>query len=66
MSPIHGTDLAKVCVAAMDIAEKEVPVGAPGVLTYNQIAEAAFDEIGKKKRITHLPIFVARSALFGF
>jgi len=31
MNPIHGEDLAEVCVNAIDTEEKTIEVGGPGV-----------------------------------
>jgi len=63
MNPIHGKDLAEVCVAAVDDEQVEVPVGGPQVFSYRQIAELAFKVLHKPVRITSLsPRFLNFSA----
>jgi uncharacterized protein YbjT (DUF2867 family) len=64
MNPVHGADLAEVCVQAIQSKEKEIPVGGPQIFTYNQIAELAFSVAGKKIKITHIPDWI-RKALLG-
>jgi len=54
-NPIHGEDLAEVCVDAIENSNKEINIGGPEVLTHNEIAITAFDALGKKSKITHLP-----------
>ena len=54
-NPIHGEDLATVCVDAVDRPDKEVEIGGPETLTQNDIALIAFDILGKKPKITHIP-----------
>lgn len=63
MNPIHGADLAEVCVQAIDSKEKEINVGGPHVLTFNKIAMIAFSVSGKKTKIVHIPIWVGNTAL---
>jgi uncharacterized protein YbjT (DUF2867 family) len=53
--PIHGEDLAEVCVAAIENSTKEINIGGPEVLTHNEIAITAFDASGKKPKIVYLP-----------
>ena len=55
LNPIHGADLAEVCVNAVDDKKQEVAVGGPIVYTYREIAELAFSVIGKKPKITTIP-----------
>lgn len=64
INPIHGEDLAKACVENIDRYEKEVSVGGPETLTHNQIAEFAFNALGKKAKIVHVPIWVKSLSLF--
>ncbi|MGB1091305.1 MAG: SDR family oxidoreductase, partial [Oceanobacter sp.] len=63
-NPIHGADLAEVCVHAIQGSEEEIRIGGPDTLTQNQIAELAFAAIDKPARITHLPDGIRRMALF--
>lgn len=41
MNPIHGEDLAKVCVDAITSGEKEIAVGGPDNLSQNELAALA-------------------------
>jgi uncharacterized protein YbjT (DUF2867 family) len=62
-NPIHGVDLARFIINNMDKSITELEVGGPDVLTQNEIAREAFDAIGKKERIIHIPIWVRNVAL---
>jgi uncharacterized protein YbjT (DUF2867 family) len=54
-NPIHGKDLAVVCVDAIKRLDKEIEIGGPETLTQNEIASIAFEVLGKKPKITHIP-----------
>lgn len=58
LNPIHGADLAAVCADAVDSREKEVRVGGPETFTYKQIAEMAFEAMGKTPWYTPLPLWI--------
>ena len=45
-NPIHGEDLAAVCVEAIDKPDQEIKVGGPETFTHNKIAAAAFEALG--------------------
>lgn len=60
MNPIHGEDLAKVCVDKMIAGERECTVGGPDTLTLNEIASMALHAWRKPIRITHLPDWIRR------
>lgn len=55
MNPIHGADLAKVCVEAVERREHEIPIGGPKVYTHEEIAEAACAALNKRLKITRIP-----------
>jgi uncharacterized protein YbjT (DUF2867 family) len=57
-NPIHGEDLATVCVDAIDRPDREVEIGGPEILTQNEIASMAFDILGNKPKTTHIPDWV--------
>ena len=59
MSPIHGRDLAQVCVDAVEGDAIEVEAGGPEVMTQREAAELAFDVVGKPARITVVPLWLA-------
>ena len=60
MSPIHGRDLAEVCVDTCEGDVLEVEAGGPETMTQRQAAELAFDVAGKPARITVIPMWLAR------
>ena len=62
-NPIHGEDLAKVCIDAIENKEDEIEVGGPETLTHNKITELAFNAIGKKTKVIHIPDWIRRIAL---
>ena len=55
INPIHGADLADVCVAALETHEQQFDVGGPEVFTYREISELAFDVLDRPKKITGVP-----------
>ncbi|MGF1876923.1 SDR family oxidoreductase [Photobacterium frigidiphilum] len=55
MNPIHGEDLAKFCLEAIDGDERELDVGGPEVLSGKDIAKLAFFAQNKPEQITCLP-----------
>lgn len=65
LNPIHGADLAEVCVRAISQKTKEITVGGPDILTQNEIAEMAFCAWGKSPNIVHLPDWIRRAGLTG-
>jgi uncharacterized protein YbjT (DUF2867 family) len=60
MSPIHGRDLARVCVETSEGDDLEAEAGGPDVLTQREAAELAFDVVGNPPKITVIPMWVAR------
>ena len=60
MSPIHGYDLARVCVATAEGGELEVEAGGPDVMTQREAAELAFAVVGKPVKISVIPMWMAR------
>jgi uncharacterized protein YbjT (DUF2867 family) len=63
INPIHGADLAAVCVDAVASEEEEIPVGGPVTYTYQEIAELAFAVLHKPVRIRRVPVWLVRAAL---
>ncbi len=57
-NPIHGQDLADFIVEKMGSAEKEIDVGGPEIFTQNEIAGMAFQALGKKEKIIHIPLWI--------
>ncbi len=58
INPIHGEDLAKICVNAAAGDEKEINVGGPDILTHNEILTIAFKSQNKKIKISRIPIWI--------
>jgi uncharacterized protein YbjT (DUF2867 family) len=63
VNPIHGADLAVSCVDALDGERQEVEVGGPEVLTYREIAELAFQTLGKRVRISVVPVWLIKPTI---
>jgi uncharacterized protein YbjT (DUF2867 family) len=61
INPIHGADLAEVCVGAVDQDVPEIDVGGPEILTHREIASLALTAAGKTERITSVPVWVMRT-----
>ncbi|MCP4117219.1 MAG: SDR family oxidoreductase [Desulfobacteraceae bacterium] len=57
-NPIHGKDLAAVCVDAIEIPDNEIKAGGPEILTHDQIARTAFEITGGKPKISHIPNWI--------
>ncbi|SRR6056297_18333 len=66
LNPIHGEDLAIVCLQAINTNNKEIIVGGPDVLTLNEIGEMALDALRKPKKIIHLPDWIRRFVIWVF
>lgn len=60
MNPIHGRDLAEVCVDTAEGDEIEVEAGGPDIMTQREAAELAFEVVGKPVKITVIPMWLAR------
>ncbi len=63
VNPIHGEDLATVCVEAIEKQDQEIKVGGPETLTYNKIARLAFEVLGTKPKIIYMPSWVGTAVL---
>ena len=63
INPIDGADLAEICIDAIDDTAIEVEAGGPETLSYNQIADLAFDVAGHTPKITHIPDWMRKTAL---
>ena len=62
-NPIHGEDLAAVCVDAIESADQVIEVGGPETLTYNEMAKFASEVAGTKPAITHIPDWIRTAIL---
>ncbi|MCG6187141.1 SDR family oxidoreductase [Maribellus maritimus] len=64
LNPIHGDDLAEVCINALRSTEKEINVGGPDILSQNEIAELALKACSKPVKIVHLPDWIRKVTLW--
>ena len=64
LNPIDGSDLATVCIDLMIAGEKEVTVGGVDILSQNEIAELALKAWQRPVKISHLPDWIRRFAVF--
>lgn len=63
LNPIHGADLAEVCIEKMEAGEKEATAGGPDVFTQNEIATLALQAWQKPIRVTHLPDWIRKLSI---
>ena len=63
VNPIHGADLAMLCVDAVTNDNHKVSVGGPVTYTGREIAELAFSTLGKPPRVIHIPPWLAQAAV---
>ncbi|MGD8868154.1 MAG: SDR family oxidoreductase [Gemmatimonadales bacterium] len=61
INPIHGADLAEICVEAADRDVAEINVGGPQVFTHREIARLALRSARRRERITPIPTWMMRS-----
>ncbi len=64
LNPIHGEDLAQICVHNMLNNIEEETVGGIDVLSQNKLAELALKAWGKPIKITHLPDWTRRFSIW--
>lgn len=62
-NPIHGADLAKVCVDAVFGDRQVIEVGGKEVLSHRDIAEIAFEVVNKKPQITYISDWIRKLLL---
>ncbi len=63
INPIHGADLAEVCVYSIKDSEREISVGGPETLTFREIAEMALRVCNKPVKISKLPMWMIKIIL---
>lgn len=63
LNPIHGDDLAKVCIGAIGEDKKQIEVGGPEELTQVDVAEVAFAIVGNPVSITYIPNWLRKVLL---
>jgi uncharacterized protein YbjT (DUF2867 family) len=62
-NPIHGADLAEVCVDAMESEKREIGAGGPETMTQREAAELAFEVLDRPARIVVLPLWLMRGGV---
>ncbi|MEO0331044.1 MAG: SDR family oxidoreductase [Bacteroidota bacterium] len=60
LNPIHGEDLAEVCLQAIETNQPEISVGGPDILTQNEIGAMALKTQSKPVNIIHIPDWVRK------
>ena len=60
INPIHGKDLAEVCVSAVEDSRKAIQVGGPDIFTHNEILNLVFEVLGKKSKISKIPLWLSK------
>ena len=62
-NPVHPCDVAQACVDALGARSgTSISVGGPDVLTRQEIALLAFEAIGRRPRVMHVPEWVLLGA----
>ncbi|GLY68107.1 SDR family oxidoreductase [Amycolatopsis taiwanensis] len=64
INPIDGADVADAAANALVHDADAIDLGGPDILTHEQIAREAFRALGTRPRITHLPLWTIKTALF--
>jgi len=64
MNPIHGKDLAEICVDAIGSTEKHIEVGGPEVFTHKEMAHLAFNVLDKEPKIRYIPEWMRKMILW--
>jgi len=63
INPIHGDDLARICVRALEWNSKELEIGGPDLLSQNDVARLALHACNKPGKIIYLPDWIRKLAL---
>lgn len=63
LNPIHGADLAEVCVQAIENEKEELIVGGPDILSQNELAKLALKAWSNKPKIVHLPDWIRKAII---
>jgi hypothetical protein len=61
-NPIHPVDVAELLAGLVDEGPEAIDAGGPEVMTREEVMRVAFDVVGKKPRIMHVPSGVFRMA----
>jgi uncharacterized protein YbjT (DUF2867 family) len=58
VNPIHGADLAVACADAMESERTEIDVGGPETMSWIEVAELAFEVLGRPVRVSRIPAWL--------
>jgi len=64
LNPIHGADLAVVCVDKIESTESDVDAGGPEIFTQNELAQLALQSWNKPIKIVHLPDWIRKAIIW--
>ena len=64
LNPIHGADLAQVCISTMSSEINEKTIGGPDILSQNELATLALEAWGKEPKIIHLPDWIRKFTIW--
>ena len=64
INPIHGADLARFCSEEIQSRNLELDVGGPETLSHKQMAQQAYEALGKVGKMSYIPTWVTRLSLF--
>jgi uncharacterized protein YbjT (DUF2867 family) len=62
-NPVSEADLAREVADAVEVGEREMPVGGPETYTRREIAELAFAALGRRASIMSLPAGLVRALI---
>lgn len=57
-NPIHGADLARICVDAAESPEKEIDAGGPDIYSFREVAELAARVAGRVPVTVPIPLWI--------
>jgi uncharacterized protein YbjT (DUF2867 family) len=63
INPVDGADVALAAIAAFGTDTVEIEIGGPDVFSYEEIGALAFDVLGIRPRMTHVPQWIVNAGL---
>ena len=66
LNPIHGADVAAYCLDKVESAQEgSYDIGGPEVLSWREVAQYAFEAVGRPAKITVIPPWLADGVVKG-
>ncbi len=66
LNPIHGADVAAYCLDKVESAQEgSYDIGGPEVLSWREVAQYAFEAVGRPAKITVIPPRLADGVMKG-